>query len=91
MNINGWRRDKAKAGAIELRIAGEMAQALRRVHAASQVGMECGGRSSLEQYIFEILDNFLMERRSGRVPHDPTRHHERLGDETETHAMYHGL
>lgn len=79
MNIGGWRREQEQAGPIRLTVPQRMADRLRAIHAESQLGCAYGGRTSLEQYCLHVIEWFLVDHRSGKVPNDPLRHTERNG------------
>ena len=86
MNLNGWRREQPVNGPIKLNVTGKLADKLRAIHAEAIIGCERGGRTSLEQYIMEILDSFVVEHRSNRLRDDPSRFYERNGDDA-MHVM----
>lgn len=82
MNLNGYRREQPVHGPIKLSVTGRLADKLRALHAESQIGCDPGvWRNSIEQYIIEILDIFVVEHRSCKAKLDPDRHWERNGDD----------
>ena len=53
---------------VEVKITGLVAKKLREQHRISQQGVgESGGAVSLNNYVVEIIDCFLMNQRSGKT------------------------
>lgn len=69
---------------IALTLSGRIAQRIRQHHAESQIGTAFGGKTHVEKFVIEIIEAFLSERRSNRMPPMPD-YWERNGSD-EDHA-----
>ncbi|MDH5667845.1 MAG: hypothetical protein OEY86_07540 [Nitrospira sp.] len=88
MNLNGFRRSDNKERTIKLTVPAKLAERVRVLHKISTLGEGPYGChvTSIETWLLQIIDNFVVENRSGKFRDDPTRYHDRNGEDAE-HAI----
>lgn len=60
------RKANGRIGAdITILIKNPVADKIRRIHRASQVGERNGDKTSLEKFCVEIIENFIADNRKG--------------------------
>lgn len=81
MDLTGWRRSESDKGPIHVTIQGKLADRIRALHRISIEGTSCGGRTSIEQWVVEVVDSFVVEHRSNKLRLDASRHDDRNGSD----------
>lgn len=53
---------------ITVTVSGPLARKIRHHHAISQIGTSFGGKTYVEKFVIEIIEGFITDCRSGKLP-----------------------
>lgn len=83
MKMQGYRNRPREVGDITLKIPENIADQLRVHHRIACIGESSHGgrRTTLDSFVMQIIEEFLVTHRSNRLKYDMTNYHDRSREE----------